>query len=316
MVSGRRLPRVALNLNANRTGEIKRYIRGDFNYYRLRPGFACRVDNGVVEAPFIEVSNMPNWQLMLQFRLKSPSAVRYEEGERQRRLAPHFAVILMLPDTSKQETFERGQQDRVITLHCERKFLQQILNRLEQPLPAWLESFLEGDASKLHSSHRLTAAMRSAANGILTAEPNGFLFELLLQAKCEELLWHGLLALCSENDEEAAIAGLSHAESQKIDLARERIILSFPEVPPLAQLASELKLSPWKLNRGFKAIHGMTASQYVVELRMQRARELLSEDQLSIQDISMEVGYDYLTNFSKAFKRHTGLSPRTFRESQ
>jgi AraC-like DNA-binding protein len=315
MVSGRRLPRVALGLNANRSGEIQRYIKGDFNYYALRPGFACRVDNGVVEAPFIEVSNMPNWQLMLQFRLKSPSAVRYEEGERHQRLAPHFAVILMLPGSSKQETFEREQQDRVITLHCGREFLQPILNKIEPPLPGWLDSFLEGKANNQHSSHRLSAAMRSAANSILTAEPNGFLFEVILRAKCEELLWHGLLALCNESDQEAAIAGLSHAESQKINLVRERIILNFPEVPPLAQLASELKLSPWKLNRGFKAVHGMTASQYVVELRMQRARELLNEDQLSIQDIAIEVGYDYLTNFSKAFKQHSGLSPRDFRES-
>lgn len=58
----------------------------------------------------------------------------------------------------------------------------------------------------------------------------------------------------------------------------------------------------------------MTASEFVVELRMQRARELLTEGQLSIRDIALEVGYDYLTNFSKAFKRHSGLSPRAFRE--
>ena len=59
----------------------------------------------------------------------------------------------------------------------------------------------------------------------------------------------------------------------------------------------------------------MTASEFVVEMRMQRARELLLEDQLRIRDVAIEVGYDYLTNFSKAFKRHTGQSPRAFRES-
>lgn len=315
MVKGRRLPRVALDLDANRSEAIKRYINGVFQYYRLQPGLACRIDNGIVDKPFVEVSTMPNWQLMLQFRLKSPSAVRYEAGERQRRLAPHFAVILMPPGTSKQESFERGQQDTVITLHCERGFVGKVLDDCASPLPNWLQRFLLGEENTLHRTHRLSAEMRSAANGILTADGEGFLFELLLHAKCEELLWHGLLSACSDRDEDTPVTGLSNPESKKIDQARELIRQSFPEVPALAQIASDLKLSTWKLNRGFKAIHGMTASEFVVELRMQRARELLLEGQMRIRDVAIEVGYDYLTNFSKAFKRHTGQSPRAFRES-
>jgi AraC-like DNA-binding protein len=315
MATGRRLPSVALDLGANRGEAIKRHINGTFSYYHLQPGLSCRVDNGIVENPFTEVSTMPSRQLMLQFRLKSPSAVRYEAGERQRRLGPHFAVILMRPGTSKQESFDRGQRDTVITLHCEVDFLEGILADRAPSLPAWLRGFLRGEENVMHRSHRLSAAMRSAANDILTAKSDGFLFDLLLRAKSEELLWHGLLTVCSDRGEDAPVAGLSNTESEKIDRAKELILQSFPEVPPLAKIASEIKLSAWKLNRGFKAIHGMTASHFVLELRMQRARELLAEEQHSIRDVAIEVGYDYLTNFSKAFKRHSGLSPRAFRES-
>ena len=59
----------------------------------------------------------------------------------------------------------------------------------------------------------------------------------------------------------------------------------------------------------------MTASEFILELRMQRAREMLAQGEHNIRDIAVEVGYDYLSNFSKAFKRHVGVSPRTYRDS-
>ncbi|MEH6519396.1 MAG: AraC family transcriptional regulator [Halioglobus sp.] len=314
-MSGKRLPRIRLDLDSPRPEQIHDYIRGRCDYYPVARGLACRVDDGVVRTPFRELSTLPCRQLLLQFRLKSPSAVRYESGERQRRLAPHFAAIQMVPGSSKEESFEQGQRDCVVTLHSEPAYLKKRLADEKTGMPGWLHSFLLGEDQNRHSSHRLSAAMRSAANDILNADPQGFLFRMILQAKCEELLWHGLQALYSDTGGAGRVAGLSNTESEKIEQAAARLRREFPDQPTLAQLAAELQLSTWKLNRGFKAIHGMTASEFILELRMQRAREMLALGEHKIRDIAVEVGYDYLSNFSKAFKRHVGVSPRTYRDS-
>ncbi|MEH6591352.1 MAG: AraC family transcriptional regulator [Halioglobus sp.] len=314
-MTGKRLPRVRLDLDSPRPEAIKKYIRGRCDYYAVEPGLACRVDDGVVRAPFRELSTPPNRQLLLQFRLKSPSAVRYDAEARQQRLAPHFALVQMVPGSSKEESFELGQRDCVITLHCQPSYLEKRLHTALDGMPAWLQDFLRGEEQNRHSIFRLSAAMRSAANDILNADPDGFFFDLLLHAKCEELLWHSLLALCDESGTPARVAGLSNAETDKIELAATQLREHFPDLPSLVQLAEELQLSSWKLNRGFKAVHGMTASEFIVDLRMHRARELLAESRLSIQAIAMEVGYDYLSNFSKAFKRHLGVSPRDYRDA-
>ena len=314
-MSGRRPPRVGLDLDRPRSAAIRRYLRGRCDYYTVDPGFSCRLDDALIHSPFRERSTMTDRHLLLQFRLKSPSAVCYTVGERQRRLAPHFALVQMVPGSSKEESFEAGQQDTVISLHCQPQFLQALLANEPNPLPAWLHDFLQGDDANRHITHRLNPAMRGAANDLFNADPDGFMFEVLMRAKCLELLRHGLLTLYSEAVDTARVAGLSSAETARIERAATILRESFPEQPPLAELAASLRLSTWKLNRGFRAIHGMTASEFIVELRMHKAQSLLTESKLNIREIAMEVGYDYLTNFSKAFKRYYGLSPRAYRES-
>ena len=311
--ASRRLPRVNLELDSPRSARIYKYLSGRCDYYRVAPGLACRVDNGVVEAPFRELHSMPNRQVLMQFRLKSPSAVHYDKSERHRRLAPHFALIKMQPGSSKEEHFIRGQQDCVITLHCEPDYLRGRLQSMHGSLPGWLRGFLAGEDRNSHSTHRLSSAMRSAANDILNADPEAAFFTLLLNAKCEELLWHGLHCLLDESDAPARVAEIPHGESEKLERAAQQLQARFPDQPPLSTLAQEMGLSQWKLNRGFKALFGMTASEYLVELRIQKARDLLANSRLSIQDIAVEVGYEYLTNFSKAFKRAVGVSPRAYR---
>lgn len=59
--------------------------------------------------------------------------------------------------------------------------------------------------------------------------------------------------------------------------------------------------------------HGMTPIRYVNQLRMQRATELLVQDDLKIQTIARRVGYDNPFAFSTAFRRITGRRPSELR---
>lgn len=57
----------------------------------------------------------------------------------------------------------------------------------------------------------------------------------------------------------------------------------------------------------------MTPQQYLIERRMQRAWQLLSETDLQVQQVAERVGYSNLAAFSDRFRRHFGRSPRQFR---
>lgn len=65
----------------------------------------------------------------------------------------------------------------------------------------------------------------------------------------------------------------------------------------------------------FKEQTGVNFSDYLENLRMVQARELLLQSGLSVQEIALQVGYNSLNTFGRAFKRNHGLSATVYRQS-
>ena len=63
----------------------------------------------------------------------------------------------------------------------------------------------------------------------------------------------------------------------------------------------------------FKKVTGKTASDYIAEYRMERAKQLLLNGNLKLWEIAGQVGYTDANHFSKTFKRLTGITPSAFR---
>lgn len=63
----------------------------------------------------------------------------------------------------------------------------------------------------------------------------------------------------------------------------------------------------------FKKKTGMSPQQYLMQFKLKKARDLLMDTDLPIQDIAAQVGYDNPLTFSKIFKSYFGESPRTYR---
>ncbi|WP_127580091.1 helix-turn-helix domain-containing protein [Paenibacillus koleovorans] len=81
----------------------------------------------------------------------------------------------------------------------------------------------------------------------------------------------------------------------------------------LAHVADRFGISEVYLSQFFKEQTGENFSSYMESKRMQRARELLSLTDLTVDEISKLVGYFNSNTFYKAFKRIEGVSPGTFR---
>lgn len=78
-------------------------------------------------------------------------------------------------------------------------------------------------------------------------------------------------------------------------------------------VALRLELSPFQLIRQFEAVFGETPAQFRIRTRLERARELLALDTLSVTDVCLEVGFESLGSFSALFTRRVGESPSSFR---
>lgn len=80
------------------------------------------------------------------------------------------------------------------------------------------------------------------------------------------------------------------------------------------ELAAHCHLSPSQFTRLFKTYTGQSPHEYTINLRINQAKILLLETELSITEIASRVGYDYSTSFEAIFKRKVGISPRRFRQ--
>jgi|LSQX01.3.fsa_nt_gb signal transduction histidine kinase/AraC-like DNA-binding protein/CheY-like chemotaxis protein/Tfp pilus assembly protein PilF len=77
-------------------------------------------------------------------------------------------------------------------------------------------------------------------------------------------------------------------------------------------LASEVCLSSSQLNRKIKAITGMTTSNYILKVRLNKAKKHLIKSQKPIGDIAMECGFSDFAYFSRSFKKEFGMTPTSF----
>lgn len=87
-----------------------------------------------------------------------------------------------------------------------------------------------------------------------------------------------------------------------------------PELlPTVAQMASQMGLSPEHFSRLFRRVNGQSPIQFIVGLRMTHARHLLRESSLSVGEIADRLGYADVYFFSRQFKEQVGVSPLRYR---
>jgi AraC family transcriptional regulator len=65
----------------------------------------------------------------------------------------------------------------------------------------------------------------------------------------------------------------------------------------------------------FKKSTGLSPHRYILHRRVSRARQLLQNTDLSVLDVSLDLGFQHQNNFARAFRRVTGMTPTGFRQS-
>lgn len=82
----------------------------------------------------------------------------------------------------------------------------------------------------------------------------------------------------------------------------------------LAQLEEKYHVSRYRLCREFKSHYQISPMQYLHKMRIQAARNLLTETNLKVHEISYEVGYENVNHFIAHFRKNTGMTPTQYRQ--
>jgi AraC family transcriptional regulator len=83
---------------------------------------------------------------------------------------------------------------------------------------------------------------------------------------------------------------------------------------PLLDLAEAVGVSPFHFARMFKGSVGVTPHQYLIQVRIERAKQLLERGTLPLIEIALQVGFSSQSHLTAVFRKTVGLTPAVYRE--
>lgn len=92
------------------------------------------------------------------------------------------------------------------------------------------------------------------------------------------------------------------------------VIGRMPEPVQLGEIAQRLGKHPTAITHHLQRKYGLSFSQYVARLRIDKAKELLRRTRLGVGEVATRVGINDQSNFTKQFRKFEGLSPVQYRE--
>jgi AraC family transcriptional regulator len=101
---------------------------------------------------------------------------------------------------------------------------------------------------------------------------------------------------------------------ERLEHVMEYLYTHYTESMGLDQMAAVAGLNKNYFIRLFRSIIGMSPYQYLLEIRIEKAKELLLNTQMSISEIAFIVGFKNPTSFNSSFQKKTGKSPSQFRQ--
>lgn len=105
--------------------------------------------------------------------------------------------------------------------------------------------------------------------------------------------------------------GLSRQKLQKVI---EYINARLAEKIQLTALAKVVDISQYYFCSLFKQSMGISPYQYIIGQRIERAKQLLKQKELSIVDVALKCGFSSQTHFSKQFRKRVGITPFAYRK--
>ena len=174
-------------------------------------------------------------------------------------------------------------------------------------------SFLsdENADKKYYNDHIITPSMAVALSQILQHQPNTLMSRLYLKGKVYELL--SLYFNPTEATDVAECPFLVDEENvRKIRNAKKIVLERMINPPSLQDLADEIGLSLKKLKEGFKQLYGSTVYQFILDHKMNHARQLLGSGSYNVNEVALQLGYSNSSHFIDAFKKKFGTTPKKY----
>jgi AraC family transcriptional regulator len=214
--------------------------------------------------------------------------------------------LMMRPPTKSHSRSAADVVEQAIVADCrfDPKWLQQLIGQQEDWSLSTLPSDLDMHNGDLHNDMRRIASELTSPSFASDA-----MIEALAHTAAIDLFRHRLSHDARQQIQDTG--GLCPIRLRRI---RDLVESSLDTAPTISNLAQDIGISPSHLRRLFKNSTGQTLHEYIEEVRVAQAKEMLAHSSLRLKVISHRVGFSHPSAFSAAFRKATGESPRDYRD--
>ncbi|KPH11988.1 helix-turn-helix transcriptional regulator [Chryseobacterium sp. ERMR1:04] len=170
-----------------------------------------------------------------------------------------------------------------------------------------LENMIENNYIFLHKETPpdMTVEMHIILREIVSYTKRGVMQKLFIEAKIIKLL----ILIFEQFNEKNTI----ETSPQTPSIIKKFVDENFHKNIKVEEIGKLIGINQNKIRKEFKAQYHITVTDYLSELRMLKAKKMIIDKEIMIKEIAIECGYEYVQNFTRAFKKKYGVSPETLR---
>ena len=166
-----------------------------------------------------------------------------------------------------------------------------------------------------HTTDLVTTAMRMIVDQIFRCPYEGMTRRIFIEGKAMELIACKLNQIKSAGHEPKKNLSLRASEIDKIHSAKDLLLKDLTSPPNITELARAIGVSRTRLYHGFNQLYGASPMEYLRLKRIEKARMMVKDKDLSMTQIAYALGYSSSSHFTKTFREFFGMPPSHYRQN-
>jgi len=232
------------------------------------------------------------------------------DGRTEARYQPHTVGFYCNANADLEAKRAAGETHSFITVELSRGFLETQVDAMEDSLHPALRRWLINRGGSAAAVGAMSPGQEITFQALRQPPVPVAAQKLWYQAKTLELLSQVLFQPAPP--EEFFCQRQKRVAQERVERTTAILRSHLVDPPDIEALGAQVGCSPFYLSRLFSKETGMTIPQYLRQIRMERAAELLLGGRHNVTEAAMEVGYSSLSHFSKAFCTTIGCCPALF----
>jgi len=244
----------------------------------------------------------------LCLNLRGTGTVR--DGRTEARYQPHTVGFYCNADGDLEASRNPGETHSFITVELSRGYVETQVHSMEDDLHPALRRWLINRGGSAAAVGAMSPGQEVTFQALRQPPVPVAAQKLWYQAKTLELLSQVLFQPAPQ--EEFFCQRQKRVARERVERTTAILRSHLADPPDIEALGAQVGCSSFYLSRLFSKEMGMTIPQYIRQIRMERAAELLLGGRHNVTEAAMEVGYSSLSHFSKAFCTTVGCCPALF----